>query len=207
MDEQVLMNRITRITLGVCLVLMFALGFESNSFAITKDSTRTTYYGMTSQQKPGSTSIHVANTNDGIKISWDKVSDASGYYIYRKSGFFYSQLSEVNGNSTIEFIDKTAENGETYTYAVTAFNDAGESGKDSAEIMRLSSPTISKLYNTAAKVLRIKWNKNSKAKYYEIQYAENITFSKAKAVTTDNKETITYDIKNLICNDLCQETV
>ena len=58
------------------------------------------------------------NTADGVKISWNKVKGASEYYVYRKgSDGKYTRLGKSSGN-TLNYTDKTAESGSTYTYTV-----------------------------------------------------------------------------------------
>lgn len=60
------------------------------------------------------------NTADGVKISWNKVKGASEYYVYRKgSDGKYTRLGKSSGN-TLNYTDKTAESGSTYTYTVRA---------------------------------------------------------------------------------------
>ena len=63
------------------------------------------------------------NTADGVKISWNKVKGASEYYVYRKgSDGKYTRLGKSSGN-TLNYTDKTAESGSTYTYTVRAVSD------------------------------------------------------------------------------------
>ena len=69
----------------------------------------------------GAPTITVGIENNGIKIGWNKVSNAVGYTIYRStqndSNFTY--LTSVSGTS---YIDTTAQAGTTYYYKVRAFN-------------------------------------------------------------------------------------
>ena len=67
------------------------------------------------------TALTVSNTNTGVKLSWKKVSKASGYYVYRKTSGKYKKIATIKANSTVSYVDKKASNGTTYTYAVKAY--------------------------------------------------------------------------------------
>ena len=62
-------------------------------------------------------------SSTSIKISWNKVSNASGYYIYRstsKSGT-YSKVATVSKGSTVSYTNKSLTKGKTYYYKVVAY--------------------------------------------------------------------------------------
>ena len=63
----------------------------------------------------------VYNTKQGPVVGWQKVSGASGYYVYRKtSSESYTKIATITG---LSFTDQTAQKGITYTYAVRAYTD------------------------------------------------------------------------------------
>ncbi len=70
--------------------------------------------------------VKVKNSNNGVKVSWNKISGAKGYYIYRAeyvngkwSGWKnMGKLGNVNS-----YIDTTATKGVTYKYTIRAYND------------------------------------------------------------------------------------
>ena len=70
------------------------------------------------------------STKAGVKLEWDKVTGASGYKIYRKTGNsgWGEAIATVKGNSTVTYLDKTAKKGVTYTYTVRAYNGNIKSG-------------------------------------------------------------------------------
>lgn len=70
------------------------------------------------------------STKSGVKLQWNKISGASGYKIYRKTGNnpWGEAIATVKGNSTITYVDKTAKKGVTYTYTVRAYNGTTKSG-------------------------------------------------------------------------------
>ncbi len=61
----------------------------------------------------------ITNTTSGIKVSWKKVSGASGYAVLRKAK---SGSYKLTGTTTkTSYTDKTAKAGTTYTYIVRAY--------------------------------------------------------------------------------------
>ncbi|MCQ2507490.1 MAG: fibronectin type III domain-containing protein, partial [Dorea sp.] len=83
-------------------------------------------------------------------------------------------------------------------YKVFAYAENGIScSNKSASIYRLSKPKISSLTNSAAKKMTVKYNKNSKANGYKIQYATSSSFTSAKTVTVTPATTVTKVIASL----------
>lgn len=70
------------------------------------------------------------STKAGVKLEWNKITGASGYKIYRKTGNgdWGEAIATVKGNSTVTYVDKTAKKGVTYTYTVRAYNGSTKSG-------------------------------------------------------------------------------
>ena len=80
--------------------------------------------GVSATKLPATVVLKEAKNNekDGIDISWNKVSNADGYRIYRKiSGGSWSRLSDISSNTAITYTDKTAVSGTTYYYTVRAY--------------------------------------------------------------------------------------
>ena len=71
-------------------------------------------------------------TSDGkVKVSWEKVSDAKGYGVYRssqKSGTF-KLLKTISKNSTVKYTDGAVSPNRTYYYKVRAYTLDGEKKK------------------------------------------------------------------------------
>jgi len=60
---------------------------------------------------------------NGVIVTYGKVTGASGYYVYRKTGNgSWVKIATVGGNKKTSYIDKTAQKGKTYTYTVRAVN-------------------------------------------------------------------------------------
>lgn len=59
-----------------------------------------------------------------IYLKWTRVSGASGYRIYRKSGSGdFERIATVKGGATVTYKDKTAKLNKEYTYKIKAYND------------------------------------------------------------------------------------
>lgn len=63
--------------------------------------------------------VSVARTSSGIKASWNKVTGASGYYVYRKTGS--GGWTKIKTPRSLYFTDTTAKKGATYYYTVRAY--------------------------------------------------------------------------------------
>ena len=70
----------------------------------------------------------IKNTNTGVEIKWGKVSGATSYRVYRKSGSGDFKLLEKTKKTT--FTDDTAKSGTVYTYTVKACKDDATSYYD-----------------------------------------------------------------------------
>ena len=74
----------------------------------------------------------VSSTN-GILVKWNKISGASGYYIYRKNtAGDIKKIGTVKGNTKIKYLDETPRKGATYNYYVKAYYSKSTSAYSSA---------------------------------------------------------------------------
>ena len=62
------------------------------------------------------------NTSSGISLNWTRISNASGYVIYRNNKY----IAGVKGNKSLAYRDKKAKAGARYTYSVKAFRQYGK---------------------------------------------------------------------------------
>lgn len=80
-----------------------------------------------------------------VAITWNSISDATSYYIYRKvSGGSYGTALATNvGVNNTNYVDSTAIAGTTYLYAVTSVNVNGENTtKNSSSTVAVNAPGI-----------------------------------------------------------------
>lgn len=115
----------------------------------------------------------VSNTTSGVQLSWQKVSGAGRYRVFRKTAGGAS-WSSIGTTTATSFTDKTAKSGTAYSYTVrcisggsnTYFSGYDASGKSTTFI---SAPVLSSVYvNNAGTV--IQWNKPAGAAKYRIYY-------------------------------------
>ncbi len=104
-------------------------------------------------------------TTSGVKVSWNKISGATSYAVYRKTTGGWTKLGTTKSTS---YTDKTAKNNVKYTYTVRAITKKGTSGYYSgATATFLSAPKITSVTNAATGVT-VKWGKVSGATVYYV---------------------------------------
>ena len=130
----------------------------------------------------------IANTSDGIKITFEKLSGTSGQYrIYRKTAdTTWTSLANITSNT---YTDKTAESGVYYTYTVKFIGyDGTESryDKNGLSITRLVTPKVTNITNTNDGV-KLTISEVKGAAYYRVYYK---TSDGWKGI--DNTDTTTF---------------
>ena len=64
-----------------------------------------------------------SKVSGGINVRWTKVTGATGYIVYRKSGSgSWGRIADIKNGSTVNYTDRTAKAGTTYTYTVRAYS-------------------------------------------------------------------------------------
>ena len=115
--------------------------------------------------------ISAVNEKDGVSITWNSVSEASGYDIYRKdsSNTAWTKIGTVTSADTVEYLDTTVVSGTTYTYTVCAYNDELTSEYESSTgvtTVYLSEPALS--VSSTSDSVTISWTEVTGAKGYYI---------------------------------------
>ena len=133
--------------------------------------------------------VKTAVSSTGIKISWTSEKNASGYYIYRKSGKGqYALLKKVTGANTLAFTDTKVTSGVTYTYKVQAYR--GNVVGAGTEASRCFVGTARIKTANASNGVKLAWNKVGGAGSYKIyRKAGTGTYSCIKTV---NAAVVTY---------------
>ncbi|MFS0869398.1 S-layer homology domain-containing protein [Paenibacillus xylanilyticus] len=90
----------------------------------------------TAPQAPGELKA-VALDGASVKLSWSAVDKATGYRVAR-AGTGSDQYEQVYDGTGLSYTDHGLEPGQGYSYRVTAYNAAGESGVTSAEVTTYS---------------------------------------------------------------------
>lgn len=111
----------------------------------------------------------VSNTKKGVKVTWNPVSGADTYIIYRKASgeTSWTRLGTA-ASGTKDYTDTKAKSGNTYTYTVKAQNTSGAGAYDKKglTVLYLAEPVIT-VVNTDGAV-NVKWEKVACAKGYYI---------------------------------------
>lgn len=78
---------------------------------------------------PSNFTFDDTTTEDELTMSWDAVSNATGYHLYRSETSFTdsanaTQVTDIvdDGSTTYSYTDGTLEDGEKFYYSVTAYN-------------------------------------------------------------------------------------
>ena len=82
--------------------------------------------GLTATKLPAKVTLKAAKDNGkgGITVSWNKVSTATGYRVYRKeAGGSWKGLGNVTSNATTTYTDQNVTAGKSYVYTVRAYKE------------------------------------------------------------------------------------
>ena len=154
---------------------------------------------------PMSTSVRsVTNVYGGMKLTWNKVPDGTGYVIYRNvNGGAYKRIKRISGIGLTTYTDTVARvNGNRYAYKIYVYRKSGDvtlfsTASSPKAAYNMAAPVIKQTSNLASGSLKITYTRNSKATGYQIQYADNAKFSGAKAVGVTGYNNLSKTITGL----------
>ncbi|MCC8168240.1 MAG: hypothetical protein LIO37_02730 [Clostridiales bacterium] len=141
----------------------------------------------------------VSNTSNGLKVKWSKVTGASGYYVYRKTGSgSYLKIATVEGASKVSYVDTTGKSGKKYTYCVKAYSGS-QTGTYSQTKSKycLYAPFVTSAENDGSTNITVKWKKRSGVTGYQIIYDTSPTFSTAPQLTNVSASSLTKTLSSL----------
>lgn len=133
-----------------------------------------------------------AKSGKKVALTWEKVSQAEGYLIYRKDSEDgkYNQIGKVTSEKTLTYTDTVKSNNKTYTYKIQAYNtNNGKQGvgaySSTKSAKTLAKAKITGITSSNEEVLKISWNKVSGAKGYIISRStsKNSGYKKIDTVT------------------------
>ena len=168
----------------------------------TAKSGTTYYYAVKVRNEAGNTDLSnllsikrlsnpklsaVSNTSSGVKVSWKKVTGASGYIVYRKTKS--GDWKEIGKTTNLYYTDKKAKSGTSYYYSVRAYSGSVKSYYDTTglSIRRLVAPKISSATSKSEGIL-VKWNKITGASgYYVYRKASSGEWKKIATVKGNTK--------------------
>ncbi len=173
-----------------------AKGYTLRKCSVCGYSYNTNYTNMLALSAP---TVTVSNKSTGIQITWNKVTGATKYVLYRGS----TGIKTFSSTATLSYLDTSvkSKNGSKYTYKVVAVvadsSKQYQTSSTTKTIYRLTSPTVSKVTNSATKSLSVYWNKNSSATGYQIQYSLNSSFSSSTKLYITKNSTVSKQITGL----------
>ncbi len=150
------------------------------------------YAKITALKRP--TEIDLTCTSKGVKISWTKMSSATGYRIYRKTkgSDEWNLIKKISGSSTTSYTDEKVKDGKTYSYRVMQLKDSekGSYLKDGVTIKFIKAPKVTAEHSPKGIVLS--WNKAKAGSGYQVQRKAEGEKKWKTLATLDNIKTLTY---------------
>lgn len=144
------------------------------------------------------TGLKAVNTTGGVKISWNKMTTATGYKVYRKAKgeTEWTRIATIRGNASVTYTDKKAVSGKTYSYTVRQFNGDVSGSRDvtGVTLKYISAPSVTVTHSPKGVV--IKWSKSPKGTAYEIQRKVSGEKSWKTIKTIKSLSTVKYTDKN-----------
>lgn len=150
-------------------------------------------YGMPKMSKAiptatvGKTTLGTATASgtSQIRLTWTKVSGASGYYIYRKwPGKAWKRVKDITSGSTVSYLDTNLLPGQKYIYTVRAYKKSGTTVTLGAynttgisAITGLATPTLKSATCVSYNSIRINWTPVAGAMGYRVYRRTSTTGS------------------------------
>lgn len=144
----------------------------------------------------------IKNINNGVRLTWNYIGSTSKYKVYRKASDEedWKLIKEDSKPENFRYVDTSATNGKVYTYAVTSTENKCESEKSKSSKICYLKPVGASVSTASSTSKTFKWDKNTGAKGYEVQYSTSrLMFNKKKKTIKTNKTT-SYTAKNLSKN-------
>ena len=151
-----------------------------------------------------SLSLSLASSLTKITVKWGKVSNATGYQIYRSvSGGSYTKVKTVTSASTTSWANSSLSLGKTYKYKVRAYKTSGSktvygafsSAKSKKTVP--GTPTITSVTSTKSRSGTVKWGKVTGATGYQVAYRRKGSSTWYYVTVTTNSKTFTsLNVKN-----------
>lgn len=157
-------------------------------------------YGSLAATTPNLTSC--ANAAGGIQLKWERIAQATGYYVYRKTGTgSFTKLTTLNSPGNISYTDTTTKEGTAYTYYIQAYNTykSGSVSKSSVSLKsveksltRVSSPEV--IVDNTPDGIAVRWSEVPNAvNYYVYRHDDTTTtwtqIAKTAAAIRDYEDT------------------
>ena len=120
--------------------------------------------------------VKIANNASGMKVTWNKITGATGYTVYRSeyvngawSG--WKNMGTIKNGSTVSWVDKSVKSGTQYRYTVRTVNGSYKSTyKASSGLLYLAQPkTTVKAVSTG---ITVNWTQSAGATGFTVYRSE-----------------------------------
>ncbi|MCD7761231.1 MAG: hypothetical protein LUH16_05590 [Clostridiales bacterium] len=152
--------------------------------------------GISGTRVTAPTLVSVAQSGSSMKVQWTAVSDATKYYVYRKSsGTGWTKVGTVSASAT-SYSDSTASSGTVYTYTVRAVVSGNTSWYDETGVSGLYLGTVKLNYASRTDAgITVSWSTVTGAAKYAVYRKVGTSGSWTKIATvTKNSYTETESL-------------
>jgi len=142
-----------------------------------------------------------------IRLSWNKVTGASGYVIYRAAygSDNFKTLKNITSGSNTSYSNTKLPLGGKYRYKICAYREKsgkreyGEFSKTVWKTVRPATPTISSVKRTAYDSLKISWKKIDGASGYRVYRSTSLNGEYKRIKTLKGGSKLSYTDDGLTC--------
>lgn len=155
------------------------------------NSTSSFNYTGVSAKYMAAPTLTVTNNISGVKLSWNKISGANGYYVYRKEGNAKS-WTRIATVTKSYYVDTNATSGKVYTYTIRAYNSSVTSGYNSYgwKTYYLSTPKLVSA-TSYPNGITVRWQKVAGATWYSV-YRKETTGTWVRIGTTTGNGKVSF---------------
>ncbi|MGN1316722.1 MAG: leucine-rich repeat protein [Acutalibacteraceae bacterium] len=145
--------------------------------------------GITYRRLSNVTTESIANTADGIKLTWKPVSNCTGYKVYRKTeNGAYTKIATLKGADISTYTDKKVTSGVKYYYKVVAYSGSYVSSYNEVSRYYIDNPTLSSASSGKSGVT-VKWSTVTGASgYYVYRKTGDGSYTKIATVNGQTKK-------------------
>lgn len=151
---------------------------------------------------PATTVKATRNGPQSIKLTWEYVHNASGYYIYRATSAngTYKKIATITNPSTLTFKNYELTTGKNYYFKVVAYGAYSQLNSDYSNYLSAKpaplSPFNVKVTKKTSKSLKISWKKVSGATGYDVYRATSKNGKYTKVATTKSVSYVNKKLKS-----------
>ncbi len=178
--------------LALCLILILMIGMEPIQAATeqSEDSTVVSGSGIEiptatpeatptasvepdlSAYKPAAPTVTARGGSSRVRVTWSKIADADGYYIYvrQSTEVSYQKEATVKGGNAVEYLHKSLVQNATYYYRIAAYRNVNgiEVEGTLSDAVSASTAAVSATSKTAKKYsTKAKFTKSPAYKTYK----------------------------------------